>query len=1691
MVLPGNLSDRFDVLRVLHESPDAAVYCVSDKQSGSGALTLKLVSEPGPDRRNSIAAEYRLLRGIRHPNLTGVREFGHTQSGYWLLRDFVEGPTLKEQGPLLTPEERRAVLLDLLRGLAHLHALGLLHLDIKPQNVLLSRAADGWRGQLCDFGFAEEQTEGAPHIARGTPPFVAPEILLGLEADERTDLFSLGVTLLETGPRAVELDPARLYEHFPGVPFAEALALDLAAIGGDLGQLLLRLLATEPGQRPRSAAAVLQQLEGEADLEPAAFAVLLKPRPAFTGSPAAARLEAFVRRSTRDAVLWLEAPDALEQQEVLDTARFVAALARQALRELSVHGQPAGSGEAALSPEQQRAERTLALARQALEQGGLLLADLRAERQELGRLAAAAARLLSARDPGTARLLVVSTPALAAPIFELLRASCGEPVRLDGLTGDRLRQHLQQLEGRTGQELAASRPRLERLARALLGGSGGHADPIEWILRELLRRGELTWTGSRFDLSRVDPSRLPAVPGLVERLGALDEAELSVLAIADLLEGSPAAIGWERRLPDEQAAACRRLLRDRWLLPGGVRGVRLRTRAAGRAARSVLGAERTSALARRLLDEPLESAPRRALVLSLAGRKTAAVLELGVHRASLAEWEAGDALALLEEIREQCEPDSDEGLTALLILAEHLLQSGHPERARQAFAELLAARPGDIEERLRALKGAATAALVAGEYRRAEQIFRKARSEARQSHAGSQSAQSIERGLAYARFFQGSPEGALRSLQSARRRFTREERGVPVWMHSLIGTFALRAGRPKQARAAFDLGLSAARKAGDPSALAVALANRATLQMGEGDFEAAAAALEEAREIRRVVFHPFEEAAILSNLGMLRRDLGELDRAADLLRESARLRLGLWDRQGHAVALSNLASVEFLQGDLASAEQGLRAAIAEFTLVGATIEAELSRCRLADLFVTAGRQREAELALEELQGDVPNPRARAYAELARGAYLARFGGAEAALRLLASAADGLASIQDQAGSARAQILAAELESTRGELSSARERLARLEGAVPPRLQAAVLLVEGRVAEEGSAGSEAGALFLRAADLARRQGLALCRAEACARAARALSFSEPARAQAAVRDLKATLASVRLPGEDRDETLEVKARALLGTPLATVLAMQDSLTDEPSGVPGGGGQVTTDGIPDEVFRTFVAINRSLAREQELDRLMERLLEQAVFLTGGRRGFLLLLLNGRVVFDARSGEVDATSEEVSRSIVLDTIRERRPLITANARADRRLQNRRSIEQLDLRSVICVPFRSEMGTEGAVYVDNPIREGAFTTRNLDLLEALAGQAAIAMGNLERRREIERLNRQLEQRILSTERQLNEAQRLLRETRHGSTDIVLIGESDPIQSARRLAERFAATDMAVLLLGESGTGKDVFARWIHDHSRRSGSPFVAENCSAVPETLLESEFFGHTKGAFTGADRDHDGLFTQATGGTLFLDEIGDMPRSVQAKLLRVLQEKAVRPVGSLATKPVDVRLICATHRDLEQMVQSGAFREDLYYRIRGAVLRLPPLRDRLEDIPALAGHFLERLNERHDRSRALSDGLLKALMRHGWPGNVRELKTEIIRLFHMADGKLLSPEALELSPLGRSEGHGGSVIEVKPMAEIERDALALALKRTGGNREAAARKLGISRAAFYVKLKKYRLAEEFPAASKQGPS
>jgi transcriptional regulator with GAF, ATPase, and Fis domain len=515
-------------------------------------------------------------------------------------------------------------------------------------------------------------------------------------------------------------------------------------------------------------------------------------------------------------------------------------------------------------------------------------------------------------------------------------------------------------------------------------------------------------------------------------------------------------------------------------------------------------------------------------------------------------------------------------------------------------------------------------------------------------------------------------------------------------------------------------------------------------------------------------------------------------------------------------------------------------------------------------------------------------------------------------------------------------------------------------------------------------------------------------------------------------------------------------------------------------------------------------RALNSELHVQRLLEIIVDHLVELSGAERGFLVLVgADGRpgaqVARNFEQEDVQSPEVAFSTSLVRKVVETGEPILTANAVEDARFADNLSLNAIRARSVMVLPFRVRGSVIGALYVDNRLQKGAFAEAELTTLQSLADLAATA---IERARlyeqnerhavELEELNRRLELRVETQERELNDARDRLRTVGEPEgTYPQIVGRSPTMREVLRLLDKIVLTEEPVLITGESGTGKELIARAIHGKGPRAKRPFLSENCAALTDTLLESELFGHVRGSFTGADRDKKGLFELADQGTLFLDEVGDMSPDMQKKLLRTLQEGEVRPVGGKAVRKVDVRIVSASNKELDRLVRSGEFREDLYYRLKVLTIRLPPLRQRKEDVPALVEHFLHLHAGKGKRPQRLGAGVMDALVAYDWPGNIRELENEVKRMLALGEEEITQDVLSDTvrrggRPPAPHEDEGPVEDLVGLVERVERREITKALNLAQGNKTRASDLLGISRFTLQRKLEKYglRAADDDPA-------
>lgn len=484
-----------------------------------------------------------------------------------------------------------------------------------------------------------------------------------------------------------------------------------------------------------------------------------------------------------------------------------------------------------------------------------------------------------------------------------------------------------------------------------------------------------------------------------------------------------------------------------------------------------------------------------------------------------------------------------------------------------------------------------------------------------------------------------------------------------------------------------------------------------------------------------------------------------------------------------------------------------------------------------------------------------------------------------------------------------------------------------------------------------------------------------------------------------------------------------------------------------------------------YQALLKISEEINTVRETTVLLDRVMDIAMETVQADRGFLLLKKpasnDNFEVVTARniSKESISSIRELSTSVVNQVLSRGEPVLTYDAQTDERFAGAESIMMHNIRSVICTALNREEQPIGAIYMDSRAGSGRFDEENLKFLQAFAQQAAWAIENT-------RLMEQL----------MSENKKLKKQITLANQFPEMIGKSPEMQGILSLIRDVADSHATVLIEGQSGTGKELVARALHLNSSRRNKAFIPIFCGSLAENLLESELFGHKKGAFTGAMENKAGLFEEANGGTLFLDEVADIGKNIQTKLLRVIQEGEIKRVGETQIRNVDVRIISATNKDLWKEVEAENFREDLYYRLNVINIKMPPLMNRREDIPLLAAHFLDIFREKNKKNvKGFTKEALQFMMEYHWPGNIRELKNAVERAVILTHETEITPDLLQLNK------PKSDILVGKPLKEVEKQVVLRTLELTDHNRTKAAEILGVSRRWLQYQLKDWGMSHD----------
>ena len=1712
----------------LARTPRAVIYRIRAGNRPERQLALKVALQPveGEDL-DRFQHEVRLLSEVRHPNVIEVYDFGVLPGSYpFLTMELLAGVDLVQRLQA-DWDAFYTVALQAAAGLAHIHRHGIVHLDIKPANLGLVESEDGTLGlKILDFGLAQNVRGPLDRRIRGTLAYVAPEVLLQDRYDHRADLYSLGMTLFQLATGVLPsagTDAAAIRFHLQAeAPDPLAYRPDMPA---QLAAILRRLLARDPQGRFPSAGRLLLELVDLSgrDIDPGSMA--LGALALETGHVLASRMvgrdelvdhlrQALSRAGQGEPqVVLIEGGEGVGKSRLLREFRLVAAMqgARVGIgRALATRPEPLRAVRGALRhvgleveelqrgapTDQEQGERHRLYGRlgdqlrAAAQEGGplvLLLEDLHLAGTETRELLGFAAHELAG-----ARLMIVAT---RRP------ADVGES-DADGWPEDGAvhRFVLHPL----GSELT------RELVDASLGTEGLPAPLYEWIhersegnpgrLQQLLhhlieervlrfRQGE--WKPSLPSLARLAAPEQPQV---------LDHERLATLPVAELVALEAMAVVGEpthwRRLaellriePTALYASISSLVGKGFLepTPEGVGVYGFAQPALGHAVYEGLPADRRRELHRRwaelLARRQVEGEPE--LVAAVAehywagGDRPASLpylLEAAEQARSVFGYrEAADLFGRAAEVYHEA-GEQARATDAQLKQAEALDATGSTFRALSLYRGLLGRELGSPGGRLRRAEDRQRHAEL---WLRAGQLYGKLGESTEQLDAaesglallgdGEGAALEVELLASKAEALQGlgrledAYAAGRRALKAATQRRLGRLRGLLL---NTLGLIFCRAGEWRKGHYLLKRGLAAAIEADDERLASKLRNNLGNLYWKRGDWQRAQAQYDSNLAAAQRLRDPWTELTALHNLGVLRCGRGEWKQARQPLTRSLELRRRLGAREGETIAWLHLGEIEEQLGDWARAQRHYDRVLKLLADQSEHEDYVTAQNQLASLARKRGEWSEAEelarsaLAGAERLGDrelltnchqqlglVEKDRehwAPAAAHLARALELAEGTGAQ----------DGLARLHNSL---------ADLHLRRGEPQEGRRQLALArrwaEGLGDSFELAKVLAGEARLAVLESDIDAADELFGQSVRLFEEL-------EVPFEYARTLY-------EWGVRTRNPEIAVERL-----DRALVAFERLGAATDFERTRGVIEGIRERHH--LGAGGRP----VPG-LWEVAKLVNSSLNLQEVLDRTMDLVIERL----RADRGMIVLAhqLTGELEVAASrnlgAGREDE-GQKLSETVVRRVIDRLEPVLAVDALTDPRFSGSSSIVASHIVSILCVPLVIRERLAGAIYVDHLRSQHLFGNKDLDFLVAFADQAALAIDNARLYGELDAHRQKLKEE--------NEAlRREILSSRHLGA---LIGRSGAIAQLKETIERVAQSASTILIRGESGTGKGLVARIIHSVSPRREGPFIAFNCAALPESLVETELFGHEKGAFTGAVGQKPGRFELAHRGTIFLDEIGKVSRSVQAKLLRVVEEREFERVGGTRTLKSDVRVIAATNLNLEEAIVKGEFREDLYYRLNIIPIVLPPLRERREDIPYLAEHFLDKIGRdlghpRKEVERAVVDLFLS----YRWPGNVRELEAAIHRALVLSRREVLSVEDFawiagrdDLAP--RTAGAQATAAGPAPRLQegnyeelcndFDRELIREALASCGGKIRETARFLGIARNTLKAKMKRYAL-------------
>lgn len=1747
------LPPRYQLRAVLKDTAATLVYRVFDvSDNRDEAIKILRHELHDPQQMLQFKSEFSTLASLEHASIIKVYDFGllHDRFPYFTM-EYFSGKKISEFFDGKNWDALYDVILQIASALHHIHHLGIVHLDLKPSNILVD---ENGRAKVMDFGVAIGSHNVLDRQIRGTLHYMAPEVLRQDRVDSRADLYALGMTLYETvtgalpGYGKAPIDVIRMHLNEEVRPPS---AIN-PRIPSALEDIIIKLTEKDPRHRYATAAALLRDVALAAGKTAPAGELLLGRGELFAAPLIGRRAEVDLvtvaieaAREGKGGGIVLAGPEGMGKSRIvrdatlraqLDGARVFwgrcpvnrktvyapffeifqqmvtavnpdADVSEEIRRMLRPVVAPSGGGDENASPTGQKFRLYNRIVQSMQDMYGFLSASgegsgtpliLVIEDLQFADVSTAELFSFLIAEAKQNKLLVIGTitsesgtdamesePMVA---WQQRAREAGFSIVVVGALDEVLvREHIQSLLGEQNVS--------DEFARWMLWESAGSPLNIRRIVDYLIAHGYVHWqeTGWVSEMDRIRALRIPggAASIVMEKIESLDDDDRAMLEAAAVF--------------------------------GEVCDIEQLTEVSGRKAEEAY--------------DTIRSLVRRGLLDQSSDGKVITVPQMHLRDAIYNGMTERRRSELHLRVANVLEPLLTAGSTQLIgQVAYHFARGNHREKGIKYAMEA-----GDLASRTLAHAEATEFFRTALELMDLAGADEATKAEARENLADSYYRSDDYRGAMAAYQF------LLKSIE-ARAKADGANRDLARVMKK-IGKVLAKRGDQDAALSYFHNALDQFEQLGETMEVAELLNRIAWMHRDKDDYEAAVAFAHRALELLKGQEPNIVYGYIKNMLGIVEFNLGDWEASKLHLVEAAAVGEKVGSQQLIKVALTNLANTVYKLGDweiamryylanveaseaegdlwdLISAynnvgvvEHGLgnfRSAAGYFEKsvridqkIGAIENEALAQANLGESLELLGRWNEAMqhfqrcLSMEGFSDD-RSSRTYVYVPLAR--LTLKKGDIAKALEYAQKTLTASERARDEDQIAEAAFVLAEIEEERENFAEAERYLKRAMDifeanhtqpalAKAHTLTASLEFKQQRIDEAIIHAEKGGAIARELNDrftIAKNEWI-------CGKIKFFKGEREAANAHfeaARIRfeeletpyELGRLLFDIGLLKDEADEaTATIRSAIRIFERLDATHDLERArgalFRIKPAGKAPDAGVVG-------LYEVVKIINSTL----NLEEVLNRVLDLAIRRLRAERGMILLLdpitsaLRTRVVRNIKEGEGE--SKRSPQSIVKEVIQTGQSVMSADARADVRFVDSESVIAENILSILCSPMIIKERIAGAIYVDHRQARHLFSQKDLNFLEAFADQAAIAVENARLYEELEEARTRLSLENESLRREVLVEKHL---------DSV-VGQSEQVARIQFSIRKASSGTSTVLLRGESGTGKGLVARIIHNVSPRRNGPFIKFNCAALPETLAESELFGHEKGAFTGADRRKLGRFELANNGTIFLDEIGKMTLAMQSKLLRVVEDKEFERVGGTQTIKTDVKIIAATNLEIEKAIEQGTFREDLFYRLNIIPLVLPPLRDRKDDIPLLAEHFIRKIcKDLGIDNKRLESGVLDLFLRYNWPGNVRELEATLHRAIVMSNGETITrndfyglfadagipmgeatmpaPTSLLNPMIGKMEINGEVYDEV--LSSVDKQLIERALESSGGRIREAARRLGLARNTLKAKIQKYNIA------------